>query len=561
MWIIRLFLHFIHMKIKVLIAGVAIAFMLAFMSFAPNTRDFEVSKNLEIFADVFNIVNKSFIEKIDPKEVIENGIVSMLQSLDPYTDYIAEESVEDYKFITSGKYGGIGASIRKVDDYVYISEPYKGFSADKAGLKAGDKIIEIDGVSCKNKEVDFVINLLKGNPKSKLKLVYQRYGETSNKTVEFEREEIHVDNVPYHEVLDNNIGYILLTNFSEQAGVNVREAVKELKKKAPLNGIIIDLRGNGGGLLNEAVEVLNVFLPKGKDIVYTKSRLRKNNFNYRTLDMPIDEEIPLAILIDKGTASASEIVSGSIQDYDRGVIIGERSFGKGLVQATENIAYNGKLKFTTAKYFLHSGRCVQAIDYSHRYTDGVLENMPDSLRKAFKTNNGRKVLDGGGVDPDLTFEGRKYTNVLFALVQSDYIFEFANEYVRNHPEKPVLKGFSISDSDYNEFENFIKDKKLEYKTESEFWLDSLETVAKKENYNSLLKNDLELLKDKIKHDKKQDIQKNKTEIKQELEQEIIARYYYQEGRIDLIVRKDSEVKSAIDLLMNKSEYAKILNQK
>jgi len=528
-------------------------------SFAPRTQDFEIMKNLEIFADVFKVVNYNFIEEIDPKEMIDNAIYAMVQSLDPYTDYIPKEEMDDYKFIMSGKYGGIGATVRKKGDYIYISEPYKGFPADKAGLKSADKILEVDGVNCKNKEVDDVIELLKGNPGTKLKMTFMRYGENNPRTVEFARDIIQVENVPYYGVLSNGIGYILLTTFSDDAGKNVRHALKEMEKQQKLNGLILDLRDNGGGLLGEAVEVVNVFLPKGKPIVETKSRIKKMNFLYRTLDNALDENIPLAVLINRGTASASEIVSGSIQDYDRGVIIGQRSFGKGLVQTTENLAYNGKLKYTSSKYYLHSGRCVQAIDYSKRYTDGVMDNIPDSLRQKFYTENKRLVYDGGGVDPDVLLDNRQFANITKALYASDYLFDFASDYVLKNKYENSWNG--INDKDFEDFIVYVKDKKLDHQSDAEIWLDSLEQQVKKnEAENLVLKNSIQQLHQKLNRDKIEDIRKEKADITEFLNKEIISRYAYFQGRIDYTVKHDNEVKQAIQLLLDPKKYKEILRK-
>jgi carboxyl-terminal processing protease len=543
---------------KISIYTSVIIFIYGIYSFAPRTQDFEVMKNLEIFADVFKIVNYNFIEEIDPKQLLDNAIYAMVQSLDPYTDYIPKEDMDDYKFIMSGKYGGIGATVRKKGAFVYISEPYQGFPADKAGLKAADKILEIDGNNCENKEVEDVIDLLKGNPGTKLKMTIQRYGEKEKRKVEFSREIIQVQNVPYYSILKNDIGYILLTTFSDDAGKNVRHALKEMQKQKTLNGVILDLRDNGGGLLGEAVDVVNVFVPKGMPIVETKSRIKKMNFLYRTLDNALDENIPLAVLINNGTASASEIVSGSIQDYDRGIIIGQRSFGKGLVQTTENLAYNGKLKYTSSKYYLHSGRCVQAIDYSKRYTDGVIDNIPDSLRQMFYTINKRKVYDGGGVDPDFNIENKKYNNIVKSLYVSEYLFDFASEYVFNNPNNSNWNG--ISDNDFNLFLNFIKDKKLEHLSNTEIWLDSLKAELKRDKMNMALENKIEILKTKLNRDKIDDIIANKSDIIDIINKEIISRYTYLQGRIQYTIQHDNEVNEAIKILLDKEKYKSTLKK-
>ncbi|MBP6428403.1 MAG: S41 family peptidase, partial [Bacteroidia bacterium] len=386
-------------KLKIVIILTAIASITSY-SFVDNY--FEVSKNLDIFSSLYREVNMYYVDSVDPGKIMKKGIDEMLSSLDPYTNYIPESNIEDYRFMTTGQYGGIGAVIRPKGDYVIVSDPYEGFPADKAGLRAGDVILEIDGKTTKNKKTDEISRALKGSPKTEVKLLIKREGEEKPFEKILVREEIKVKPVPYYGMLDNKIGYIKLNSFTENCAKDVAEALKELKLKNNLSGLVLDLRGNPGGLLHEAVNTSNIFIPRGQEIVSTKGRYKDADRPYKAVNEAIDTELPLAVLVNSGSASASEIVSGSLQDLDRAVVIGQRTFGKGLVQTTRPLSYNSQLKITTSKYYIPSGRCIQALDYTHRNEDGSVGKIPDSLVSEFKTKAGRKVYDGGGIKPDYT---------------------------------------------------------------------------------------------------------------------------------------------------------------
>ncbi len=520
---------------------------------------FDVSKNLDIFSSLFREVNIHYVDSTDPGKLIKKGIDAMLESLDPYTDFIPESEIEDYRFITTGQYGGIGALVRQKGDYVTISEPYEGFPAQKADLRPGDDILQIDGKSVKSKTTSEVSKLLKGQPKTTVKLMIHREGDKDPLEKIITREEIKVKNVPYYGMVNKDIGYIKLTGFTENAGKNVGEALKALKEKNDLKGVIFDLRSNPGGLLLESVNISNVFVNRGQDIVSTRGRLKDNEKKYKAINDAVDPDLPLAVLVNSASASASEIVSGSLQDLDRGVIIGQRTYGKGLVQTTRPLSYNTQLKITTAKYYIPSGRCIQALDYTHRNEDGSVGKVPDSLMTEFKTRAGRKVFDGGGILPDIKSEPRKYSNISSSLLSKNLIFDFATQYRLGHPSIAEAKEFHLTDSDFKNFVDFISGKEYDYTTKSEKAIDDLKKNTEEENYFGDVKPEYEALKAKLMHNKKDDVEKSKKEIMQLLEEEIVARYYYQSGRIEASFDHDDEVKTAVEILTNSSKYNSILN--
>lgn len=525
---------------------------------STNNNYFEITKNLDIFATMFKELDMYYVDEVDPEKLIRTGIDAMLNSLDPYTTFYSEEDMEGYRMQTTGKYGGIGALIRRTDDYVIISEPYEGFPAFKAGLMAGDKIIEIDGVPAKGKTTDEVSKMLKGKPGTDVELKIERFGESTPMSKTLTRDEVKIKNVPYYGVLeDGKTGFIRLSNFTEDCSKEVGDALKKLKSEHSIQGVVLDLRGNPGGLLNEAISVANIFVEKGQEIVSTKGRKQEWSNSYKSKENPIDTEIPLAVLIDRGSASASEIVAGVIQDLDRGVVIGQRSFGKGLVQTTKVVGYNSKVKMTTAKYYLPSGRCIQAIDYSGGYNDN-LEKIPDSLRTAFKTTKGRTVYDAGGVDPDVEIDVETYANITQSLINKQLVFGYVNQFRLENPSIPTPDKFELVQADYDKFVKFISDKDYDYTTSSEQLLKDLEDSAKEEQYLEVIQEDLDNLTSKIKHDKQKDLYKFQEEIEQLLEYEIVSRYYYQTGRIQESLEDSKEVKVAMDLFANVNEYQKRL---
>lgn len=537
------------------------AFILVFsyVTVGQSENNFEISKNLDIYATLLRELDKNYADQINPGELTEIAIEAMLETLDPFTVYIPEANAEDYKLMTTGQYGGIGALIHKSGSYVVISEPYEGFPAQKAGLRAGDRILEINGKSMEDKDSDEVSEILKGQPGVELDLFVERIGISEPFLVKVIREEIKIPNIPYYGMLHGGIGYIKLTNFTQNAGNEVKKAFTELKANNELKGIIIDLRGNGGGLLNEAVNISNIFVDKDQLIVSTKGKIATKNQDHMTRAVPLDKDIPLAVLVDKGSASASEIVAGAIQDLDRGVIIGQRTYGKGLVQNVIPLTYNSQVKITVAKYYIPSGRCIQAIDYFHKDGNGQSEKVPDSLIAEFKTKNGRSVYDGGGIAPDISLDPMKLSKIAQTLITKYLLFDYANLFASQHTSIAPAEEFTITDEIYDDLVLFLKDKNYDYQTASEEALEKLKSNAKKENYFDAIEGEYNTLKTKILHDKSEDLINNKDEIKLILKDEIIARYYFQKGRIVASLNDDPEIAKAIEVLQGTDMYLAILD--
>lgn len=522
---------------------------------------FEISKNLEIFTKLFKELNSYYVDPVQPGKLMKKGIDAMLSDLDPYTNYITEEDIEDYRFQTTGKYGGIGSSVREKDGYIAISEPVENSPVIKAGLKAGDLLLEIDGHSTKGKSVDDLSMFLKGSPGSTLKVKVRDAvtGAESNKVII--REEINITSIPYSGMVgpSNEYAYVRLAQFTDRCGNMVRNTLDSLKKANPeTKGIILDLRYNPGGLLDEAVNLANIFINGDQIVVTTKGKNEEWDKTYKTKGTPLDEKIPLTVLINRNSASASEIIAGTMQDLDRGVIVGQRSFGKGLVQTTRDIAFNAKLKVTTAKYYTPSGRCIQALDYSHRNEDGSVGEISDSLKTKFKTRNGRIVMDGGGVDPDIKTPAKESLKILNALSSKSFVFDYATQYVSKHPTIAAAKDFELSEADFSDFLKWLEGKDYSYKTKSEEALLKFKDIAEKENYFTAIKNDFEQVQKSLSHDKTQDLLKNKKEIIRMLQDEIVTRYYYQHGRYQNQLRDDVELKEAINVLSNPTRYNAIL---
>lgn len=537
------------------ITGVAIMALVSFDNY------FEISKNLEIYSAIMKELNIYYVDEIKPGDLTKTGVDAMLESLDPYTVYIPESMVEDHRMSTTGQYGGIGAVVRKKGDYVVITEPYENSPAQKAGLQAGDLIVEVAGQSTKGKSTDDVVKFLRGAPNTSVQMKVKREGVANEVVIDLTREEIKIPNVPYYGMVDNEIGYIKLKGFTNNAGGDVNAALTDLKQKnAGMKGVILDLRGNPGGLLREAINVVNVFVDKNQTVVSTKGKVSEWNKTYKTINAATDQNVPLAVLVDRGSASASEIVSGTIQDLDRGVIIGQRSFGKGLVQTTRPLIYNAQLKLTTSKYYIPSGRCIQALDYSHRNADGSVGSIPDSLRSKFKTKSGRFVYDGGGIYPDVSIRPRKYSHILQSLVINNLIFDYATIYKSKHPEIASARDFVLTEADYTDFITFLQDKSYEYKTESEKLLDEFKKIAEKEHYYNDLQLEFDALVTKKKATKSNDLQKFKPEILEFITEEIVSRYYYQKGRIESSFANDAELKEAVAILKDNNRYKTILSE-
>jgi carboxyl-terminal processing protease len=530
------------------------------ISFSFSDDYFEISRNLDIFATLFRELNMYYVDETKPGDLMKKGIDAMLESLDPYTNYIPESDIEDYRFMTTGQYGGIGALIGQKEDFVVVTDPYEGFPAQKADIRAGDIIMEIDGKSIKGKKYDEISKILKGQPKTFVKLEIKREGEKGLLEKSVMRDEIKINNVPYHGMLDNGIGYIKLTGFTDNAAQEVKEALLDLKSKEQLKGLILDLRGNPGGLLNEAVNIVNLFVNKGVDVVSTKGKVKEWDKLYKAINSPVDADVPLAVLVNSGSASASEIVSGSIQDLDRGLIIGQRTFGKGLVQTTRPLSYNSQLKVTTAKYYIPSGRCIQALDYSHRNDDGSVGKIPDSLISEFKTKSGRIVYDGGGIMPDNVTEQQMLSSIAQSLISKFLIFDYATFYRIKHDSIASARSFRLTDAEYNEFVKWLSGKEYDYTTKSEKALEDLKSNAEKEKYFNAVSGEYDALKKKMMHDKNSDLIKNKEEIKELLQDEIVSRYYYQNGRIESSFDFDPDIKKGIEALSDKNVYSQIFNR-
>jgi carboxyl-terminal processing protease len=528
------------------------------IGFTARTSDFELVKSLDIFYTLFRELNLYYVDETKPDKLIETGINSMLNSLDPYTTYIPESEMDDFNFMTTGEYGGIGSLIRAGESYAIIAEPYEGSPSAKAGLMAGDEIISVDGFVTKGKPLSEVSEKLKGVPGTELTVIIRKPGEKEDQKIKIVREQIHIKNVSYYGVLSNRTGYIRLSNFTMNAGNEVREAILDLKKNSGIDKLILDLRGNPGGLLIEAVRVCNIFVEKGQLIVSTKGKVSQWDQEYFTSMDALDTKIPLVVLVNRGSASASEIVAGALQDIDRAVILGQRTYGKGLVQTTRKLKYNTQLKVTTAKYYIPSGRCIQALDYTHRNEDGSVGDIPDSLISKFKTKGGRLVYDGGGINPDVIDSMDVYNQLSMYLYAKNLIFDFATDYTVRHKEKPAMNSYKIGDEEYGRFKEFVKNKGFEYETQSESELKKLISTAKAEKYYDLAAEEFAVLEKKLAHDDDRDLNNFRKEIEEVINEEVISRYYYQKGRISLSVETDTQVLKAVELLDEKGEIEKIL---
>ena len=544
-------------KWKIAVLAVVAALTIGFVG--AGDKDFEMSKNLDIYHTLFRELSIYYVDEIDPGDLVKKSIDEMLKTLDPYTEFIPESAIEDFRIQTTGQYGGIGAMIHNKGKYVEIVEPIADAPAHLAGIKAGDIIKEIDGRDIADIDQDDVSELLKGEPKSKVTLTVETPYAGQTRKVDIVRQKIKMKSVPYYGMVADGIGYILLTSFTENCTQEVKDALLSLKKDNQIKGIILDLRKNPGGLLNEAVSISNIFVDKGSEIVSTKGKVKIWNKTYYATSDPIDTGTPLAVLINSRSASASEIVSGVIQDLDRGVIVGTRSFGKGLVQTTRDLSYNTKLKLTTAKYYIPSGRCIQALDYSHRNKDGSVGKVPDSLITKFQTRVGRDVYDGGGVLPDVKVEPEMMSDIAVSLYGKNLIFDYATLYAQKHSSISEPGKFRISDEDYADFTNFLSDKDYDYTLESEKIIEDLEKAIKLEKHSNSVESELEQVRAKLSHNKEADLQLCKSEISYLLQEEIVSRYYFQEGRAIALLQKDSTLVKAIEVLNNPTEYKRLLS--
>lgn len=526
--------------------------------FSQSQNNFEISKNIDIFNSVIKELNLNYVDDIKPGQLTEAAINSMLEELDPYTVFIPESQVEDVRMMTTGEYGGIGSLIQKIGDYVYISEPYEGFPAQKAGLIPGDYILEINGLDAKGKSSAEISELLKGNPGSTVRLLIKRAEVDEPMLKELIREKIRIDNIPYHTVFDNGIGYIRLSGFTQKAASEVKEVFMQMRENQALRGLIIDLRGNGGGLLNEAVDISNLFVDKGELIVSTKGKSADRTTIHRTRQAAVDLQIPLVILVNEASASASEIVAGALQDLDRAVVVGQKTFGKGLVQNVVPLTYNTQLKITVAKYYIPSGRCIQAIDYQDKSTRS--SKVPDSLVSTFRTRNGRIVYDNGGITPDLAIEPFEFSPVSANLFTGNYFFRYANAFAQKHDSIAPAELFEITDDIYDDFMNFTRKEGFSYTTGTERMIDEFSKVAEEEHYLEAVSAQIELLKNELVRIKENDYYMHREEIEQLLRVEIVSRYYHQRGKIISAMKGDKELDAAVELLLNHEEYQQRLGK-
>ncbi|MFV0483342.1 MAG: S41 family peptidase [Bacteroidales bacterium] len=539
---------------KLLIACTVTALGFFTVSFTDK-HNFELAKNLEIYFNVIKELDINYVDEIEPEKLITKSIEEMLSSLDPYTNYISEEDMEDFNFMTTGEYAGIGSIItRGQDSTVYIAEPYEGKPAQKAGLKAGDKIISVQGKSTKGMDVADVSSLLKGAANENVEIIVRRYGEKKDRTFNVLREVVSISPVPYYGMVDNKVGYVKFTSFTENCSSVLKDAIKALTDSLGAESIILDLRDNGGGLLHESVKICNFFIPKNKEVVSTRGKMKAQDRTFYTKEEPLWADMPIAVLVNGSSASAAEIVSGTIQDFDRGVLIGNRTFGKGLVQTTRDVGYNSQIKLTTAKYYIASGRCIQALDYSHRNSDGSVDHVSDSLISEFKTDNGRIVYDGGGIVPDEIVKLPKFSKISFELINASLFFEYANKFCYETPSIASPDNFKITDEIYRDFIAFVKNKDFSYQSRTDSKIKDLIKTAKDEKYYDIAKDDIEKLEATLSHDIEKDMMLFQDEIKLILKEELVGRYYYQKGVIKSLLSDDIQLAKAKEILNNKEQY-------
>ena len=552
------------MKIKktVLFLPIAAITIISLLAFSNDNRKYQLSKQITIFNAILKELDLFYVDTIQPKKMIDKGIDAMLRNLDPYTEYYSEDDADNLKMLTTGKYAGIGSVIRfhKDRNTTVIADPYEGLPAAKSGLEIGDFILSIDGTDIHGMGIDSVSNMLRGTAGTTLTLEIERPGEKKPRTVKLTRESIALPAISYYGIQNGNIGYIQLESFTENCARNMRRALIELKKQGA-ETFIIDLRGNGGGLLNEAVEIVNLFVPKGLTIVTTKGKIKQANATYKTSKEPLDTTSPLVVLVDGHSASAAEIVAGSLQDLDRAVIIGSRTYGKGLVQTTRQLPGGGYLKLTTSKYYIPSGRCIQALDYSHMLEDGRSSRIADSLTTVFHTAAGREVRDGGGIRPDVEPKNEELSTLLFHLIQDMSVFDYATAYRLKHDSIAPAELFTISDEDYDEFKKHLKSTNFSYDIESLKVLEQLKKIIKFEGYEKITEEEIASLEKKLHADLDHSLNHFQKHIKEIIADEIVLRYHGRKGGIIYSLREDADIKEAYKILADKEEYKKILSPK
>ncbi|MBR5511340.1 MAG: S41 family peptidase [Bacteroidaceae bacterium] len=543
----------------IFILPIALLAIISFSAFKRDSHNFELSKQLNIFNSLIKEIDLFYVDTIMPEKIIETGIDAMLEKLDPYTTYYTEEESEELKMMITGKYAGIGSLIRfhEKKNTTVIAEPYENMPAAKAGLQIGDLIQSINGVNVVGMSSDSVSNMLRGEAGTKLTIVVERPGTKQPVTIKVERENISVPVIPYYGIMQDSVGYLQLESFPEGCAKEMRRALIDMKNKGA-RAYIIDLRSNGGGSLAEAIDIVNMFVPKGLNIVETKGKIKRSNEIYKTTREPVDTVSPLIVLVDGQTASAAEIVSGSLQDLDRAVIIGARTYGKGLVQVTRELPYNGFLKVTTSKYYIPSGRCIQAIDYSHRNADGDVARTPDSLTNVFRTAAGREVRDGGGISPDIQPKGEKLTTLLYHLIQDMAIFDYATDYKLKHPSIASAETFNLSDEEYDAFKSYLKSTGFNYDKESYKALKQLKKMLDLEGYTEATKTEIEKLESTLQHNLDHDLSFFAKDVKRLIADEIVKRYYSQKGGIIYSLRDDTDVAESLSLLKDLKRYREIL---
>lgn len=557
------------MNARKMLAGAFIVMLgMGMTSFKEDDRNFQISKNLDIFNSIFKELDMFYVDTVNAEKMIQTGVEGMLSLTDPYTEYYPEEEVSSLKEMTTGKYGGIGAAIRyyEAKDRIAVVEPTEGMPAAEAGVKAGDIILSVGGkemVRGDMKPQEFsskVSEALRGEPGTSFVLKVLRPLKNDSTVMEFKitRKNIRTNPVPYYGMVKDSIGYLALSSFTENSAKDFKKAFIELKQKGA-KSLIIDLRDNGGGSLSEAVDIVNLYVPKGQEIVVTKGKVRQAQGSYKTQNEPVDTQIPLAVLVNGATASASEIVSGSLQDLDRAVVIGSRTFGKGLVQTIRPLPYNGTLKVTTSKYYIPSGRCIQAIDYAKKNADGSVARTPDSLTTVFHTAAGREVRDGGGIRPDIEVKGDKIPNIVFYLMNDDLIFDYATQYCWDHPTLASVDDFKLTDADYEAFKKLVKSRNFTYDRQSEKMLKSLKEIAEFEGYMTEAAEEFKALEKKLNHNLDRDLDYFAKPIKEYISQEIVTRYFYQRGAAMERLKDDTDLEEAIKVLQNPVRYREILS--
>lgn len=544
------------------IAALIFSMMSVSLWAAPkDNRTFRISKNLSVFNTVFRELEAYYVDTLNYDKMMKTAIDEMLSKLDPYTVYMPEEETSDLTFMTTGEYAGIGAMIMKTGNDIVVSEPYEGMPAQRNDVRAGDIILEVDGKSTSGMSVSDVSNRLKGTPNTTIKLKLKRFGE--KKTVEkaFLREKIQINPIAYSAVVAPQTGYILLSDFTDKSALELKSTVNEMIKSSNINALVIDLRNNGGGLIDEAVKILGYFLPKGTEVVNTKGKNKMTERMYKTPTEPVFPDMKLTVLVNRASASASEILAGAVQDLDRGLVIGERTFGKGLVQNIRPVGYGGHLKITTAKYYIPSGRCIQAIDYSHRNEDGSVGRVPDSLTTEFKTRNGRTVRDGGGIVPDITITDDRKLNIAYYIFAQNLYFDFANEFVSKTPAIAKASDFVLSEEDFKAFTDFLVQKNFTYTSQTQKYYNELFEMAKMEGLDEVAKAEFDSLKEKLLPDVRKNITDNKAEITELLSLEIIKRYYFQKGEVEFSLRTDKALKTALEKMNDTVVMSQILKTK